>query len=219
MASGRFIPAGAGNTTASRRRPRTATVHPRWRGEHNRGASVEEYDRGSSPLARGTHHRNDGATGQRRFIPAGAGNTGICGLLAKKTTVHPRWRGEHEAKVDVFRFKGGSSPLARGTQPVKHRWRCSRRFIPAGAGNTHPRRCSLRSWSVHPRWRGEHFSVCLDQHAAVGSSPLARGTHSYAPSLPSSPRFIPAGAGNTITGALVLISRPVHPRWRGEHYA
>ncbi len=32
----------------------------------------------------------------------------------------------------------------------------SKRFIPAGAGNTQPDRRSPRRGTVYPRWRGEH---------------------------------------------------------------
>ncbi len=76
--------------------PQSTPVHPRWRGEHTPGSPSSD-------------------SGQR-FIPAGAGNTETRIACDPLRSVHPRWRGEHEAKVDVFRFKGGSSPLARGTR-------------------------------------------------------------------------------------------------------
>ena len=50
----RFIPAGAGNTPDCTETPITKTVHPRWRGEHGKGAGLILSMYGSSPLARGT---------------------------------------------------------------------------------------------------------------------------------------------------------------------
>ena len=53
------------------------------------------------------------------------------------------------------------------------------------------------NWSVHPRWRGEHLSGKRLDFCAVGSSPLARGTHDPGVIQCGTWRFIPAGAGNT----------------------
>ncbi|EMZ68512.1 hypothetical protein EC2846750_2955 [Escherichia coli 2846750] len=70
---------------------------------------------------------------------------------------------------------------------------------------------------VYPRWRGE-----LDRTASVvssgsGLSPLARGTHISEQKTKPQPRFIPAGAGNTIEIVFGIYSEAVYPRWRGEH--
>jgi len=50
----RFIPAGAGNTTADEMTHRDVTVYPRWRGEHWGLIRVIAVGYGLSPLARGT---------------------------------------------------------------------------------------------------------------------------------------------------------------------
>ena len=71
----RFIPAGAGNTFAPAARIGRAAVHPRWRGEHDHQQPVTNAGLGSSPLARGTHVQPVDGEVERRFIPAGAGNT------------------------------------------------------------------------------------------------------------------------------------------------
>ncbi|EIH89377.1 hypothetical protein ECJB195_4683 [Escherichia coli JB1-95] len=70
---------------------------------------------------------------------------------------------------------------------------------------------------VYPRWRGE-----LDRTASVvssgsGLSPLARGALREEYLQHPQERFIPAGAGNTVTACTRCNGSPVYPRWRGEH--
>ncbi len=71
--------------------------------------------------------------------------------------------------------------------------------------------------SVYPRWRGEHNLPGEVTRGIFGLSPLARGTPSPRSGDAHAERFIPAGAGNTLTGHLFSTSQPVYPRWRGEH--
>ena len=132
-----------------------------------------------------------------RFIPAGAGNT------------HAN---DFAAAADF-----GLSPLARGTRRVQQQiFKCSR-FIPAGAGNTSVNiHCSVQV-AVYPRWRGEHVTHFVLMDGDTGLSPLARGTHEDQFYIMAKVRFIPAGAGNTITGMRVSRQNAVYPRWRGEH--
>jgi hypothetical protein len=53
--------------------------------------------------------------------------------------------------------------------------------------------------AVYPRWRGEHRSRADLISEISGLSPLARGTHSLALEIALGIRFIPAGAGNTLS--------------------
>ncbi|SWD05981.1 Domain of uncharacterised function (DUF2825) [Klebsiella pneumoniae] len=113
----RFIPADAGNTDIPPDpRPKSA-VYPRWRGEHNGTDSTNQNFRGLSPLARGTHYIEQPLTVERRFIPAGAGNTDILAEYFNELAVYPRWRGEHSISASAVVAIDGLSPLARGTRP------------------------------------------------------------------------------------------------------
>ncbi len=113
----RFIPAGAGNTSAVTARSIRQPVHPRWRGEHADLGPVLPNGTGSSPLARGTQAIKLPVSDAERFIPAGAGNTRRLKYDQVSSPVHPRWRGEHVICISARRNKYGSSPLARGTHP------------------------------------------------------------------------------------------------------
>ncbi len=153
------------------------------------------------------------------------------------TTVHPRWRGEHEtAERDTGKF-AGSSPLARGTLFGRRIQALHKRFVPAGAGNTQKRDAHYffsrfipagagnasdagrvgAGVTVHPRWRGERNAGRATGCHRNGSSPLARGTRLGAKHAPPLLRFIPAGAGNACCDVVLHVTSPVHPRWRGEH--
>ncbi len=111
-------------------------VYPRWRGEHGRWADIQALCDGLSPLARGTLAIMYDELPKYRFIPAGAGNTESLWLAIMRTSVYPRWRGEHTNNRNIHGGDFGLSPLARGTRLNKRKFYCNQRFIPADAGNT-----------------------------------------------------------------------------------
>ena len=93
------------------------------------------------------------------------------------------------------------------------------RLIPARAGNTCRIFSPLNSKGAHPRSRGEHSSGMGLGGVWVGSSPLARGTHSSDQKRRQRPGLIPARAGNTATPKNTVSGSRAHPRSRGEHRA
>ena len=195
---------------------------------------------GSSPRARGTPQATWRLTGDKRFIPAGAGNTKNGSAHVSPMSVHPRGCGEHATSSVRRSRQFGSSPRARGTPPVPGRCRVNLRFIPAGAGNTGSNARGSVAASVHPRGREEHLVNLLLFSVLGGSSPRARGTlhvrrrggrgNRFIPAGAGNTlhgpgqkigriRFIPAGAGNTLYSSARSSSMTVHPRGRGEHTA
>ena len=90
----RFIPAGAGNSGSTACLIAFRSVYPRWRGELFRCVNNSDLQIGLSPLARGTPADQECATGRRRFIPAGAGNSTVQTAGYYFFAVYPRWRGE-----------------------------------------------------------------------------------------------------------------------------
>ncbi len=111
----RFIPAGAGNTIVCKFAAAPLAVYPRWRGEHWSKYRQHVPYHGLSPLARGTQSCVNSRRLHWRFIPAGAGNTGRNIDSMFRTTVYPRWRGEHTLSGRYYAQISGLSPLARGT--------------------------------------------------------------------------------------------------------
>ncbi len=151
----RFIPAGAGNSRARGDSGRACTVYPRWRGELSTAGHMKYLLLGLSPLARGTpihiliNHQN------KRFIPAGAGNSQYHYIKECRIPVYPRWRGELGTCLIICVATVGLSPLARGTLPLVSCRPRKNRFIPAGAGNSDVQVCMHTQQTVYPRWRGE----------------------------------------------------------------
>ena len=196
---------------------RCQSAHPRSRGEHSIRSRSRSFFPGSSPLARGTHGGQGVGKTTWRLIPARAGNT--CRIFSPLNSkgAHPRSRGEHTRPMSLNLLSGGSSPLARGTQP-RHRLVVEHRgLIPARAGNT---LYTSRAGSVvraHPRSRGEHRSSALQMSSNSGSSPLARGTQVECSADEFKLGLIPARAGNTPSGQTHPTAKRAHPRSRGEH--
>ncbi len=174
-------------------------VYPRWRGEHSEYFADLFTDRGLSPLARGTRGNSFLDAALLRFIPAGAGNTLPSLVDEKSITVYPRWRGEHWLRAKTGVCRRGLSPLARGTPLTESDIARACRFIPAGAGNTRARIQLDAIRAVYPRWRGEHTHGKEVPSGGTGLSPLARGTPKNKIKAMFSMRFIPAGAGNTLS--------------------
>ena len=106
---GRFIPACAGNSSATGGCSRPASVHPRVCGEL---------------LALAVAHRFNG-----RFIPACAGNSPARTTPRSRFAVHPRVCGELAFTFFHKRRNNGSSPRVRGTRTESR----TLRFTPSGS--------------------------------------------------------------------------------------
>ena len=193
------------------------TVHPRGCGEHKVLAPRFLLLCGSSPRVRGTLQLQIFHLLFHRFIPAGAGNT-ICLCMAlTRASVHPRGCGEHQDHAAERFLRSGSSPRVRGTHISFSQSKTSKRFIPAGAGNTSGQVVVQSSSSVHPRGCGEHVFDTYESALACGSSPRVRGTPRSTSPTAARFRFIPAGAGNTRLFSSKVLLSTVHPRGCGEH--
>ena len=132
----RFIPACAGNSRQKFTSAWTLPVHPRVCGELG-GLDAQAYPPiGSSPRVRGTRVRGALGRGERRFIPACAGNSRPCAAPISPKTVHPRVCGELLSASSRASALSGSSPRVRGTPSHQPRPHGHRRFIPACAGNS-----------------------------------------------------------------------------------
>ena len=70
---------------------------------------------------------------------------------------------------------------------------------------------------AHPRSRGEHVDKATGEVTALGSSPLARGTHEFCFESLVDVGLIPARAGNTTEHDKAGHLLGAHPRSRGEH--
>ena len=151
-------------------------VHPRVCGERRflpvRGSTIS----GSSPRVRGTRLHAHPVRGQRRFIPACAGNAWSPPTAAVSRSVHPRVCGERHFVVAPCQAGSGSSPRVRGTRELQSHYPRYERFIPACAGNAPRFRRFRERQSVHPRVCGERIVRAQIEGYRAGSSPRVRGT-------------------------------------------
>ena len=91
------------------------------------------------------------------------------------------------------------------------------RFIPTGAGNTCQPLSTTFGQLVHPHGCGEHAPGPWCTAGPCGSSPRVRGTPSRTSMFLRCSRFIPTGAGNTVSLHGSYRSQSVHPHGCGEH--
>ena len=109
------------------------------------------------------------------------------------------------------------APAEGETLPQKALPFLAQGIIPAYAGNTAHGTASPAPCQDHPRIRGEHKGIVLDNGSAVGSSPHTRGTLRHAVSVLRELGIIPAYAGNTFIHQRLSVFKGDHPRIRGEH--
>ena len=130
---------------------------------------------------------------------------------------HPRSRGVYSAARSPLTRTRGSSPLARGLQPVHTSRVNALRIIPARAGSTIHRRLRRLFPRDHPRSRGVYIRIFIEGKGISGSSPLARGLPFFLTSDMSDSRIIPARAGSTQYRHTRTCHSSDHPRSRGVY--
>ena len=131
-----LIPARAGRTSRQTCRCRSTRAHPRSRGADALYQALRQGEAGSSPLARGGPGQRDGNAALPGLIPARAGRTTTATWPRRRRRAHPRSRGADTAILHPLGGSSGSSPLARGGQPLYGRCEPPRGLIPARAGRT-----------------------------------------------------------------------------------
>ena len=191
--------------------------HPRSRGVYAVPTTSDQWDEGSSPLARGLQSTRAGIARRARIIPARAGFTEYRRLRRTRSRDHPRSRGVYRWwDQDEFVW-AGSSPLARGLRRPRPAAFPETRIIPARAGFT----SSLGRWRAsppdHPRSRGVYLRADAACRLREGSSPLARGLPVVVFVDVVVEGIIPARAGFTPPWTLRRVSSGDHPRSRGVY--
>ena len=90
-------------------------------------------------------------------------------------------------------------------------------LIPAHAGKTFGTDSVNRTFTAHPRSRGENESSDDGESSAPGSSPLTRGKRRPPTTISPSRGLIPAHAGKTGHRQARRHPKTAHPRSRGEN--
>ena len=157
-----------------------------------------------------------GDRGSGRFIPACAGNGSFHRSRRAAHSVHPRVCGERGSRRWSCWAAPGSSPRVRGTAVHEERGRRLHRFIPACAGNGHPRSWRHPRSSVHPRVCGERDVGSFLFLWVVRFIPACAGNgHAWHGRARRQPVH-PACAGNGSYSSGIVGCSPVHPRVCGE---
>ena len=212
-----IIPARAGFTPSPWVPSRRVWDHPRSRGVYVMGPHERRSVAGSSPLARGLLLFFLFVWLCLGIIPARAGFTPCSSTVCVPLPDHPRSRGVYGCPVLGWFEQVGSSPLARGLLTARLGGGMRRRIIPARAGFTGGGKRALHVRTDHPRSRGVYGCGDTGDVSFVGSSPLARGLHSFAGAEEDRPRIIPARAGFTSWTSPTASASPDHPRSRGVY--
>ena len=153
---------------------------------------------GSSPRVRGKHRKRSTARSSIRIIPARAGQTSQARCRDIVSTDHPRACGANPVADAADPAGHGSSPRVRGKRRDVGRVGSQRRIIPARAGQTAGCQRATALRSDHPRACGANAAKLALPSLPSGSSPRVRGKLPEPGHGLTSPRIIPARAGQTV---------------------
>ena len=194
---GGIIPAYAGSTTRVRRIWTRLRDHPRIRGEHLMARVWKIFGMGSSPHTRGARIHPADFQQRQGIIPAYAGSTRSNCRPRLSSRDHPRIRGEHVEVTSETFVIWGSSPHTRGAPRDWARALHGTGIIPAYAGSTAYCFLAVMLRRDHPRIRGEHTGIKVEDFSRWGSSPHTRGAPETNDNTAVAMGIIPAYAGST----------------------
>ena len=168
---------------------------------------------------RGLRHHGGAHELCEGIIPARAGFTRPGTGRRERRPDHPRACGVYQVRTLPMQLASGSSPRVRGLQR-EHGGRGSNDgIIPARAGFTCTPCGGSSRTSDHPRACGVYGSLPLEYPEVDGSSPRVRGLHHGRGGLPLLHGIIPARAGFTRAGLIVVTRDRDHPRACGVYVA
>ena len=158
---------------------------------------------GLSPRVRGNPLRSALWRGQRRSIPACAGEPRLRAATSTARWVYPRvCGGTPSTRIRPAR-SAGLSPRVRGNLFLREVQRRFQRSIPACAGEPSKARWAFRRAAVYPRVCGGTFPPVGQPMGAAGLSPRVRGNLGTGRPIDTGKRSIPACAGEPITAERV----------------
>ena len=175
----RFSPSCEGQTKFTKRKKKSAAIHPLLRGADKQHSVQIPTELDSSPPARGRHQKHIVYQPDSRFIPSCEGQTFGKIQYYYRETIHPLLRGADSQSVPEFLRQHDSSPPARGRPVFQIRPAVVLRFIPSCEGQTSRARGRKIVLPIHPLLRGaDCYSDNMGQ-LQDDSSPPAKGRRSF----------------------------------------
>ena len=189
------IPARAGEPLSAGTLNNAPQVYPRACGGATIRITARERAEGLSPRVRGSRSGSRRSWVCRRSIPARAGEPLPRPLHRRRPRVYPRACGGAESRYADASYSSGLSPRVRGSPLPVLIAVCSRRSIPARAGEPGMRWKGSAGCGVYPRACGGARLRHEGPSIRAGLSPRVRGSRRPSASSGSCPRSIPARAG------------------------
>ena len=171
---------------------------------------------GSPPHTRGKVKKVVFLCVSTRITPAHAGKRGFCRRPCRRSTDHPRTRGEKFHPAGLTEIPVGSPPHTRGKAYAALNYTFQPRITPAHAGKSPNSSQGLKKAQDHPRTRGEKHKHIYPDKSEWGSPPHTRGKAAEWAPFSEAWRITPAHAGKRDDAMIYTLEGKDHPRTRGE---